>query len=468
MAKSSSRLLLNLSTKLVVDEITGLSELYVINSKTVNGIEDVTLVANGNTSDSNWVLKPQFRKKYNERNGTNVNQREFIQIFNEEIRKTINRDRAKIINENSSVSVRENLANKFEYVEDPSTGKIKSDTTSVASRANARQIANNEVNGSIASNDSSLLRTASTNIGIESRNDDGFNFLLSGNESSSGSPSLEYPLGMRNYGPNQPDRLVINVKNYEPRGLPTIGNNNSRKAQDSETAATVATIILPIPQGAQDGNIVGWGKQDMNAAEAALGEFALSGMTGGVEGAKAAAENILNDVDAVGGNAKKAIAGILAGNAIRKGSQVLTRETGGIINPNTELLFDGPSLRTFSFQYKLSPREPAEARRIFDIIKILKKGMAVRRSEATLFLLTPRIFTLEYKDGLSGETHKYLNRFKDCALTQLTVNYAPNQTYMAYSDDNGSVPVAFDVGMLFQELSPIFSDDYTDGQTIGF
>ena len=210
----------------------------------------------------------------------------------------------------------------------------------------------------------------------------------------------------------------------------------------------------------------------MNAAEAALGELALSGMTGGVEGAKEAAQNILNDIDTVGGEAKNAIAGILAGNAINKGSQVLKRSTGGIINPNSELLFNGPSLRSFSFQYKFSPRETLEAKRIFDIIKVLKKGMAVRRSKSTLFLMTPRIFKLEYKDGLTNTTHKYLNKFKDCALTQLTVNYAPNQTYMAYDDETGSVPVSFDISMLFQELSPIFSDDYIDDPgstaTIGF
>lgn len=461
MAKSKNRLLIGLPTKLVVDEDTGTAELYTIDST------GDTLVASGNTSDSSWDLKPQFRKKYNQANDRNVNQREFEKTFEEECKLDINKDRAEIINDNSSILVKGKLSKILEYVEDPSTGKVKSDTTSVASKASAGQIENNGVDGSIASNDGNLSTSILTNMKIESGNDGGF-VIEDGGESFGGAPSLEYPLGMRNYGPNQPDRLFIKILNYEPRGLPTIGNTNGVQAEDSATAETVATIILPIPQGAQDGNIVGWGKQDMNAAEAALGEFALSGMTGGFEGAKAAAENILSDVDAVGGNAKKAIAGILAGNAINKGSQVLTRTSGAIINPNTELLFDGPSLRTFSFQYKLSPREPDEARRIFDIIKVLKKGMAVRKSAQTLFLLTPRIFKLEYKDGTNGTTHKYLNRFKDCALTQLTVNYAPNQTYMAYNDDTGSVPVAFDVSMLFQELSPIFSDDYTQNEVIGF
>jgi len=468
MAFSSTKLILNMPTKLVVNEEDGSAELFIINSKTVNGIEDTTSVATS-TGGNNWSLKPRFVKRYNRANDTNVNQQEFNQLFKSEIKPKVNRDRAEIINENASEIVRRDLSSKLDYVKNPTTGKALSDTTDTPAQATKSDLENNEVDGDVVSSSDGQLTTLSTNdLNIPTADDGGFDFLSGGGEGSEGAPSLEYPLGMRNYGPDKPDRLVIKVLNYEPSGLPTISNTNGQQRPDSENSEVVATIILPIPEGVQDGNIVGWGKGDMNAAEAALGEFALSGMTDGVKGAKEAAQNILNDIDTVNGEAKTAIAGILAGNAINKGAQVLKRATGGIINPNSELLFDGPSLRTFSFQYKFSPREPAEAKRIFDIIKVLKKAMAVRKSDSTLFLMTPRIFKLEYKDGLTNTTHKYLNKFKDCALTQLTVNYAPNQTYMAYKDDEGSVPVSFNISMLFQELNPIFSDDYKDNDTIGF
>lgn len=470
MAFLSKRPILNMPTKLVVNVEDGSAELFVIKGKTKNGIEDIISVAT-NSGGNNWSLKPRFVKKYNQANGTNVNQQRFNQLFEEAIKNRVNRDRAEIINENASDIVRRDLSSKLDYVKNPTTGKVLSDTTDTPTQATKSDLENNEVDGdSASSSDATLANSSENNLNIQPADDEGFSFAAGGGEESGGPPSLEYPLGMRNYGPDKPDRLVIKVLNYEPRGLPTI--SNGQQQQDSETSEIVATIILPIPQGAQDGNIVGWGQGDMNAAEAALGELALSGMTGGVEGAKEAAQNILNDIDTVGGEAKTAIAGILAGSAINKGSQVLKRSTGGIINPNSELLFNGPSLRSFSFQYKFSPRETLEAKRIFDIIKVLKKGMAVRRSKSTLFLMTPRIFKLEYKDGLTNTTHKYLNKFKDCALTQLTVNYAPNQTYMAYDDETGSVPVSFDISMLFQELSPIFSDDYIDDPgstaTIGF
>ena len=469
MAFSSNKLILKLPTELVVNEEDGSAELFIINSKTVNGIENKTSVATS-TSGNNWNIKPRFVRRYNQANATNLNQRQFNQLFRSEIKPKVNRDRAEIINNYATVSVRKDLSIKLDNVTDPNTNRTRNDTTDTPTQATRSEIENNEIDGDSALSSALTSEEGQNELEVPLKDDGGFAFLSEGDGSETpATQSLEYPLGMRGYGPDKPDRLKIDIYEYNPGGLPTI-SNTSQQERDTNTSKKEVTILLPIPQGVQDGNIVGWGKGDMNAAEAALGEFALKGMTGGVEGAKQAAENILNDIDTVGGEAKSAIAGILAGNAIRKGSQVLKRDTGAIINPNTELLFDGPSLRTFSFQYKFSPREPAEAKRIFDIIKCLKKGMAVRRSKETLFLMTPRIFKLKYKDGLTNTTHKYLNRFKDCALTQLTVNYAPNQTYMAYKDENGngSVPVSFDISMLFQELSPIFSDDYKNNDTMGF
>jgi len=452
----------NIPTILEVDPETGKSELYYYESSNIK-----RLAAEANLEDgSEWEVKRRFRTRYNRLTGSDLDKQEFETKFENEVRRRINRDRANIINNNSSNNVRKNLSKILPKVKDPDNNTTINDTTETPSEGS---IVNNEANGNgVSSSNASSENASENNLNVPLKNDGGFAFLSEGDESQTpATQSLEYPLGMRGYGPDKPDRLKIDIYEYNPKALPTISGDGQQEP-DTDTSKKEVTILLPIPQGVQDGNIVGWGKGDMNAAEAALGEFALSGMSRGVEGAKEAAQNILNDIDTVNGEAKTAIAGILAGNAINKGSQVLSRSTGAIINPNTELLFDGPSLRTFSFQYKFSPREPAEAKRIFDIIKCLKKGMAVRKSESTLFLMTPRIFKLTYKEGTTGNSHKYLNRFKDCALTQLTVNYAPNQTYMAYKDETGSVPVSFDVSMLFQELSPIFSDDYNNNESIGF
>jgi len=112
----------------------------------------------------------------------------------------------------------------------------------------------------------------------------------------------------------------------------------------------------------------------------------------------------------------------------------------------------------------MSARSDREAQVINFIIRALKQGMSVRRSKSGLFLLSPNIFELKYLAG-SSEENPHLNKFKLCAMTGLNVNYTPNQTFMTLANN---MPVAYQVDMQFSELEPIFNDDYTDDNSIGF
>ena len=47
------------------------------------------------------------------------------------------------------------------------------------------------------------------------------------------------------------------------------------------------------------------------------------------------------------------------------GTQLLARESGTILNPNMTLLMNAPSLRSFSFQFKMTPRDDREECRCF-------------------------------------------------------------------------------------------------------
>jgi hypothetical protein len=63
--------------------------------------------------------------------------------------------------------------------------------------------------------------------------------------------------------------------------------------------------------------------------------------------------------------------------------------------------------------------------------------------------------------------HKFLNRFKECALQSLGVNYTPNNNYSVYED--GSMQ-AYQMNMTFTEIEPVFNDEFpSDGDSsIGF
>ena len=82
--------------------------------------------------------------------------------------------------------------------------------------------------------------------------------------------------------------------------------------------------------------------------------------------------------------------------------------------------------------------------------------MAVRRSPNKLFLKTPNVFKLKYC-YMNRDNHPFLNKIKTCALSSFTVDYTPDGSYSTY--DDGSM-TSYNVGMTFNELNPIYEDDY--------
>jgi hypothetical protein len=147
------------------------------------------------------------------------------------------------------------------------------------------------------------------------------------------------------------------------------------------------------------------------------------------------------------------------------------RVTGTVINPNLELLFNGPALRQFQFQYKLAPRSETEARQIRGIIKFFKKAMAPKRSNKSnldaFFLGAPNVFQIKFMNG--GQVSKSLPTLKTCALVNFNVNYTADGFYSAYKDNLvGSQPIAITIDMSFAELTPIYNDHYDQSDGVGF
>jgi len=157
-----------------------------------------------------------------------------------------------------------------------------------------------------------------------------------------------------------------------------------------------------------------------------------------------------------GGNLNGAISSWFTAAAVGKDfSKLMSRTEGQIMNPNMELLFNGPSLRPFSFSFLLAPRSKEEAKQVVQIIRFFKQGMAPIRSQANLFLKSPHTFQLQYKHR--GAEHPYLNKFKECALQSCDINYTPQNNYSTFED---GVMNAYSMTLSFQELEPVYNDDY--------
>ena len=273
---------------------------------------------------------------------------------------------------------------------------------------------------------------------------------------------------------NKQDFLKLMMVEYQPRGLnfqagglgiAPRGNLDSALSPDATSVGgrnILSNIFLPIPGGINDSNNVGWGDDKLDPVKLALTKVAGSFIMG---------EDVRNQVSQIAGGVQnnseevKDAAGAKITEGIT-GVNKLAREQGAVLNNNLELLFSGAQLRKFSFTFKFTPRSKDEAQSVLKIIRTLKQGMSAKKSNSFLFVKSPHTFFLGYYKGGSQRLHPFLNRFKECALTQLSVQYAPAGNYATYTDGS---PTQYTVQMSFAELEPVFDDDYGDDYSnVGF
>ena len=288
---------------------------------------------------------------------------------------------------------------------------------------------------------------------------------LGGSESGGGGggartsyPTLRYPETLNQ---NQ-DKLKISILKFAPKKFSGL----SFAERSTFTERILGSVLLPVPNAVNDANSCSWGQDTMNAAQIAASDIAMKTITEGAGAGMNTAEGVKDAAVKQGGaDVKDALAQYFAGQATGvKG--ILARTKGQVINPNMELIFNGPQLRPFNFTFKMSPRDERESITIKKIIRMFKQSMAPQRSEASLFLKAPNTYKLQFLEGSSRE-HKFLPKIKECAMTGFNVNYTPDGNYATYRN---SAMVAVELSFSFQELEPIFNNDYeNDGDaSIGF
>ena len=311
---------------------------------------------------------------------------------------------------------------------------------------------------------------------------------------------LRYPLEAMT---EHTDYLQIDIERYVPIGSNYInapgddnryvtGNNftnraGRRSAQGLSTKPLVndGTILLPIPSNLQDTNNVKYDASSLNGLQA-VGASAVTELVGDFgprmgelfDGAKrgqlmtdfmAAGMNKMKDVVSGVGNPGVALEFFnqqLAASALSLfGSQVTAnqlfqRANGELINPHMELLFGGPTLRNFRFAFRLAPRNEREAEQVRLIIRAFKRNMAPKSQGGTIgsgsfFLKTPNVFKLRYRSG--RKNHPFLNKFKQCFMTDMQTTYTGEGVYSTYED---GTPVSMTLDVAFKEIQPIYDVDY--------
>ena len=205
----------------------------------------------------------------------------------------------------------------------------------------------------------------------------------------------------------------------------------------------LGSVILPMPK-VVDTNGCEWGESKLNI-------FGLAAVSAGQElGKLGVSKETQEEIAAIQKNTKKDktsglkdLAGVTGAAAFSQGAALagididqnafLARTAGRVLNPNAELLFTGPVLRDFNFDFLMIARSRAEGEEIRKIIRWFKLGMAPRFNSST-FLTTPDVFQLEYKRGQGPQDQlDTVNRFSPggLALRTIGVDYAPSGYWSA-------------------------------------
>jgi len=270
------------------------------------------------------------------------------------------------------------------------------------------------------------------------------------------------------------------------KGSKFVGNHGNRRGTNLNSRAggmrsyglanrpliNTGTIILPIPANIQDTNSVDYSDSKLDGLQGAAAASVYDLMNTDVSktniasAAGTAATDFQGKLAAGGVTPNKAkdlaltkltshALSIFGGNVTA--NQLYARSRGEVINPNMELLFNGPKLRAFKFSFKLTPRNEREAKQCKLIIRAFKRNMAPKSNPGGkgFFLKTPNIFELRYRSGLKN--HPFLHKFKQCFLTDVNVNYTGDGVYSTYDD---ATPVSMILDLSFKELEPIFDIDY--------
>lgn len=273
-------------------------------------------------------------------------------------------------------------------------------------------------------------------------------------------------------------------------------NSTEYKADSS-----LPTIMLYMPEDISTGYQTDWGgKGFSNAAADVLrgagsfnngqGKKTVTAVTDLITRAAGAlptvgAENIANAINSLPGG---------LGGAGLTTNDVLQTTMGVVLNPNTELLFNGFQMRTFSLRFKLAPRSAKEAKDIRQIVNAFKAASmpsigqratgalsvsdkifdffkgdqqagagddAAQDSNAN-YIGVPDLCQVQFRKGTN--LHPYLPVWKMCAITDVSVNYTPDGVYATYggsdTDAHGS-PVATELTLTFQETKLIYRQDIT-------
>ena len=269
------------------------------------------------------------------------------------------------------------------------------------------------------------------------------------------------PFGPNSQGnPNTTDPISINLNL----------NEYNSSVNDASPAEGFKQILLYMPDDIQDAYRSNWEGKKFGSITA--GVLSAAGKDGTLDKLKNLAKTATDTTNRLAVNAAASAVSSLAksitGDNITSGD--VFASVGGVIrNPNVELLFQSMSLRTFDLTFRMSPYYQEETKIIEDIVKEFKRAMlpsygagpegvfGIKNSAiGSSFIKVPKLCLVQYMRG--SDPHPHLPQYKLCAITDMNVNFTPDNNYSTFS---GGGPVSYELKLNFMETKLVFSEDWT-------
>jgi len=294
-----------------------------------------------------------------------------------------------------------------------------------------------------------------------------------------GQAAYRYPMADGSQGgiAEDADYVLFNFYDYAPPYGKNSGTGPTRDYNQAneytQVTAGYVPILMYMPEDISTGFTAQWnGKSTSTLGADALRALSREGLGNKTSAAIGALTSAVERTGPLAGAfATQAAMSKLSGDSFSL-DDIFGGISGAILNPNTELLFNGIQLRSFSLSFKLVPRHLKEAAEINNIIKQFKKATLPTKSPGSAvlgfnksgtnkginagFIGVPKLVRVAFMHGPAE--HKVLPRFKMCAITNVDINYTPDGAYATYDQAEGQ-PVAISLDIGFQETKICFSDE---------
>ncbi len=141
------------------------------------------------------------------------------------------------------------------------------------------------------------------------------------------------------------------------------------------------------------------------------------------------------------------------------GYELFNKVFGRASNPYLEVLFQGPELRQFTYNFTFAPKSAEEQDEVKKIIECFRFHQAPeRRSDHNLFLGLPAEFDIHYMyqppNSESAYENPFYNKIATCVLQNVAVDYTPGKV----ASHQQGAPVLIKMSLQFLETQMITKD----------